>query len=119
MVRSDSPVASVPTSKPCRLLCTGSSSCASWQHPPLYLESLGVASTVESAVVSGHHRAHRRPALGPDIVARMHKTAIAALAAVVFLLGVADASLAQTEAIDLLIKNARVDRWQRWTCLSK
>jgi N-acyl-D-amino-acid deacylase len=38
----------------------------------------------------------------------MHKTFVAALPAMVFLLGTASTSLAQTETVDLLIKNARV-----------
>jgi len=38
----------------------------------------------------------------------MHKTAIAALAAVAFLFGAAETSWGQTDAIDLLIKDARV-----------
>ena len=38
----------------------------------------------------------------------MHKTLVATLAAVVFLLGAPATSRAQTEAVDLLIKNARV-----------
>jgi N-acyl-D-amino-acid deacylase len=38
----------------------------------------------------------------------MHKTFIAALSAVVFLLGAAGPSQAQTDAVDLIIKNARV-----------
>ena len=38
----------------------------------------------------------------------MHKTFVAALAAVVFLIGATETSWSQTDAIDLLIKNARV-----------